>query len=112
MGSDVSERQGTKAGQRLAYTHFFNDWNIWRVDLSSARLKDAVPFITSTKDEYHPTYPADGRRIAFESNPSGNNQEIWAADWDDSSAVQLTSFGNAWAGSPRWNRPTGALFIT
>jgi Tol biopolymer transport system component/DNA-binding winged helix-turn-helix (wHTH) protein len=96
----------SKTGQRLAYTHFFNDWNIWRVDLTSARVKHATAFITSTKDEYHPSYSSDGKRIAFESNRFGNTQQIWVSDADGSRAVQLTSFENAWAGSPRWS-PNG-----
>jgi Tol biopolymer transport system component len=93
----------SKAGERLAYTHFFNDWNIWRVDLSSGHLKNATVFISSTKDEYHASYSADGKRIAFESNRFGNSQQLWVSEADGSRAVQLTSFGNAWAGSPSWS---------
>jgi Tol biopolymer transport system component/DNA-binding winged helix-turn-helix (wHTH) protein len=96
----------SKTGQRMAYTHFFNDWNIWRVDLISARVKHAAAFITSTKDEYHPSYSSDGKRIAFESNRFGNTQQIWVSDADGSRAVQLTAFENAWAGSPAWS-PNG-----
>jgi Tol biopolymer transport system component/DNA-binding winged helix-turn-helix (wHTH) protein len=93
----------SKTGERLVYTHFFNDWNIWRVDLTGGRIKDAAAFITSTKDEFHPSYSADGKRIAFESNRFGNTQQIWVSDADGSRAVQLTSLGSAWAGSPRWS---------
>jgi Tol biopolymer transport system component len=92
-----------KTGERLAYTHFVSDFNIWRIDLTGGRIKNASAFITSTKDEFNPSYSADGTRIAFESNRFGNNQEIWVSDADGSRAVQLTSFGNAWAGTPRWS---------
>jgi Tol biopolymer transport system component len=93
----------SQTGQRLAYTHFLNDWNIWRVDLTGGRIQNAAALIASTRDEFHPSYSADGKRLAFESNRSGNNYEIWVSDSDGSRAVQLTSFGNAWAGSPRWS---------
>jgi Tol biopolymer transport system component len=93
----------SNVSQRLVYTHFSIDWNIWRVDLTGDSIRNAAEFITSTKDEYHPSYSADGKRIAFESNRFGNSQQIWVSDADGSGAVQLTSFGNAWAGSPRWS---------
>lgn len=92
----------SKATHRLVYTHFVNDWNIWRVDLTSNALKDATAFIISTKDEYHASYSEDGKRIAFESNRAGNNQQIWVSDADGLHAVQLT-FTNSWAGSPSWS---------
>lgn len=92
----------SKTGQRLAYTHYSYDWNIWRVDLTNGRLKDAAAFISSTRDEFHPSYSADGKHIAFESNRFGN-EEIWVSDADGARPVQITSFGNAWAGTPRWS---------
>jgi Tol biopolymer transport system component/DNA-binding winged helix-turn-helix (wHTH) protein len=92
----------SKSGQRLAYTHFSLDSNIWRVDLTDGRVKDAAAFITSTRNEFQPSYSADGRRIAFESSRSGN-KEVWVSDADGSHAVQLTSFGNALSGTPRWS---------
>lgn len=91
-----------KAGDRLAYTHLSYDLNIWRVDLTSDGLKDAAALINSTRDEFHPNYSMDGQRIAFESDRFGN-QEIWVSNTDGSRAVQVTRFGNAWAGSPRWS---------
>jgi Tol biopolymer transport system component len=76
--------------------------NIWRVDLTSARLNDTAAFITSTRNEYHPSYSADGKSIAFESDRFGN-EEIWVSDADGSKAVQVTSSGKAQAGSPTWS---------
>jgi Tol biopolymer transport system component/DNA-binding winged helix-turn-helix (wHTH) protein len=92
----------SKTGQRLAYTHSSQDPNIWRVDLTNAHLKDAAAFIASTRNEYHPSYSPDGKRIAFESNRFGN-EEIWVSDANGVGAVQLTSFRNAYAGTPRWS---------
>lgn len=93
----------SQTGQRMAYTHYSEDWNIWRVDLTSTRLKNAVALINSTRNEYHPSYSADGKHIAFESNRFGHSPEIWVSDADGSHAVQITSFGNGWAGSPNWS---------
>jgi Tol biopolymer transport system component/DNA-binding winged helix-turn-helix (wHTH) protein len=92
----------SKSGQRLAYTHVSQGWNIWRVDLTKGRVNNAAAFISSSRDEFQPSYSADGKRIAFESNRSGN-EEIWVSDADGSHAVQVTSFGNALAGTPRWS---------
>lgn len=91
-----------KTGQYLVYTHFINDWDLWRTDLTGDQIKDAAPFIKSSKDEYRASYSADGRRIAFESNRSGNYQELWTSDADGTNAVQLT-FGDSWSGSPQWS---------
>lgn len=92
----------SKTGQHLVYTHFINDWNIWRVDLTGSHVKNAASFIASSKDEYRASYSADGKRIAFESNRSGNYQEVWVSDASGMGAQQLT-FGNSWSGSPTWS---------
>lgn len=55
-----------------------------------------------TKDDFQPSYSPDGRRIAFESDRSGN-EEIWVAEEDGSDAIQLTSFTKAYSGTPRWS---------
>jgi Tol biopolymer transport system component/DNA-binding winged helix-turn-helix (wHTH) protein len=92
----------SKVGQHLVYTHFISDWNIWRADLMDGRVKNAAAFITSSKDEYRASYSADGKRIAFESNRSGNYNEVWVSDASGMGAAQLT-FGNSWSGSPTWS---------
>jgi Tol biopolymer transport system component len=53
-----------------------------------------------------PNFSPDGRRVAFSSDRSGE-EEIWVADPDGSNAIQLTSMG-ARSGSPRWS-PNGEL---
>jgi Tol biopolymer transport system component len=92
----------SKTAQRLVFTHYSRNSDIWRVDLRTAQLKDAVPFMASTRSEIRPAYSSDGTRIAFESDRTGN-EEIWTSNADGSRALQLTSFGNAHAGSPRWS---------
>ncbi|HEX4770374.1 MAG TPA: hypothetical protein VH351_06055 [Bryobacteraceae bacterium] len=89
----------SKTRQRLVFTHYSGDQNIWRAGLNKAHITDAAPLIASTRAESSPAYSSDGKRIAFESNQSGN-EEIWTSRADGSQPLQLTSFGNAWAGSP------------
>ena len=84
---------------RLAYAWRLQDVNLWRLDL---RTGARGPFIGSTYDSRHPQYSPDGRRIAFQSNRSGN-MEIWTCEADGSSCLQLTSFGGPSCGTPRWS---------
>jgi len=49
-----------------------------------------------------PQYSPDGRKLAFQSNRSGE-MGVWTCDADGSNCVQLTSFGNAQGGAPRWS---------
>ena len=100
--SNPREVAVSKTGQRLVFTHYSGDVDIWRVDLRSALLKAAAPFMVSTRGEMRPAYSSDGNRIAFESNRTGN-EEIWTSNADGSNALQLTSFANGYAGSPNWS---------
>jgi Tol biopolymer transport system component/DNA-binding winged helix-turn-helix (wHTH) protein len=92
----------SKTGQRLVFTHYSGDSNILRGELKNAHLTGAAPLIASTRYEARPSYSSNGKRIAFESDRTGN-EEIWTSSADGSQTLQLTSFGNAWAGSPRWS---------
>ena len=91
----------SKAGQRLVFTHYSGDVDIWRADLRNAD-HIANPFIASTRYEARPSYSSDGKRIAFESDRTGS-EELWTAKADGSEATQLTAFGKAWSGSPVWS---------
>jgi Tol biopolymer transport system component len=88
-------------GRHLAYAHFFQDVNIWRVDLSG---KSAVPeqLIASTSREVFPQFSPDGKRIVFYSNSTGSDQ-IWLCNADGSNAAPLTSMEAAITGTPRWS---------
>ncbi len=92
----------SKTGQRLVFTHYSFNTDIWRADLRSAHLQDAAPLIASTMQEIRPAYSSDATRIAFESNRTGN-EELWTSNSDGSQLFQLTSLGNSYAGSPRWS---------
>src|SRR5215475_8264165 len=84
---------------RLVYSELISDTNLWRVDLQSPEGAEA-PILASTRSDNNPSYSPDGKRIAFESNRSGN-QEVWVADADGSNASQLVDTGRS--GSPRWS---------
>lgn len=107
-GDDPVDVQISPQGHRLIYSPVFENTNIWRVSLRGGQTGQATNLIPSTRSEFHPRYSPDGRRIAFEA-PTGVNsgfsasEAIWVANSNGSNPVQLTSFGNAWAGSPRWS---------
>jgi Tol biopolymer transport system component len=69
--------------------------------LHCSRL-DVRILATSTREQYDPIISPNGRRIVFRSNRSGSD-EIWVCDSDGSNAQQLTSFGGALTGTPRWS---------
>jgi Tol biopolymer transport system component len=73
--------------------------NLWRLD---TRTRERRMLIGSNYDSRIPQYSPDGRRIAFQSNRSGN-VEVWACDADGPNCLQLTSFGGPQCGTPRWS---------
>jgi Tol biopolymer transport system component/DNA-binding winged helix-turn-helix (wHTH) protein len=101
-GYHASDVIVSKTGERLVYSRGFEDPNIWRIPLTGAGWMRASSFIASTRYDARPSYSVDGKRIAFESDRSGST-EIWICNEDGSDPVQLTSFGNGWAGSPAWS---------
>jgi Tol biopolymer transport system component len=100
-GDDPFDPAISRQTHRLVYSHKFGYENIWRVSLQGKQAGEAADLVPSTREEGHPRYSPDGKRIAFEASFSGS-EEIWGADADGSNLIQLTFFG-AWAGSPRWS---------
>jgi Tol biopolymer transport system component len=96
---------------RLVYVHSFEDSNIWRIGTPApgapATSAPAIA-ISSTRHDVNPNLSPDGRRVAFDSNRSGNS-EVWVADMDGSNAVQLTSLG-ATSGFGKWS-PDGRSIV-
>lgn len=84
---------------RLMYTWWVFNSNLWRLDTRTGERK---LLIGSTYESEIPQYSPDGRKIAFDSNRSGN-AEVWTCDADGSNCQQLTSFGGPLCGAPRWS---------
>jgi serine/threonine protein kinase/dipeptidyl aminopeptidase/acylaminoacyl peptidase len=103
-GYDASGFDIGKEGNELAYTHFINNVNIWRLDLSASAsvLKSPEELITTSYSQIEPQYSPDGKYITFTSNRSGT-REIWRCNKDGTNPVQLTSFGGPSPGTPRWS---------
>jgi dipeptidyl aminopeptidase/acylaminoacyl peptidase len=101
-GSPVVSR--VPGGRRLVYVRAFVDTNVWRVDMARPGTPAASPpaaAIASTRLDMGPNVTADGRRVVFVSDRSGEI-ELWVADPDGSNAFQLTSMVIA-PGFPRWS---------
>jgi Tol biopolymer transport system component len=81
------------------YTWQVVNRNLWRLD---ARTGERRTLISSTYYSEHAQYSPDSRKIAFQSNRSGN-WEVWTCDADGSNCQQLTSFGGPQCGTPRWS---------
>ncbi|HEY6991095.1 MAG TPA: winged helix-turn-helix domain-containing protein [Bryobacteraceae bacterium] len=96
-GENIFELATAPRGNRLAYTQELTD-----ADLLELRPgKDARSFASSRRSDYYPQYSPDGKRIAFESDRSGEF-EIWSCDASGQSPTQLTHIGER-VGSPRWS---------
>jgi Tol biopolymer transport system component len=88
---------------RLIYTEWTFNTNIWRVDLRSPpEQRRAAEWIRSTLHQDSPKYSPDGKHIVFVSDRSGY-WELWLADSSGQNLRQLTRFTGPSAGSPQWS---------
>jgi Tol biopolymer transport system component len=99
----------SRRGDRLAYSEWFADTNIWRMALqpheTNAEKPVPVPIVASTLQDLSPQYSPDASKIAFRSNRSGYD-EIWVTDREGRNPNQLTFFRGPLTGTPRWS-PNG-----
>lgn len=93
---------------RLAYVHRIYTADVWRVPFGSTREPPTRPF-PSNLTQQNASYSPDGKRMVFESTRSGS-QEIWLCNVDGSDPQQLTTFGGALTGTPRWS-PDGQKIV-
>lgn len=92
----------SQSGDRLAYSQEFRDTNIWQVNLQEGKsTSNSRRLVSSTRQDFGPQYSPDGKRIAFTSGRTGNN-EVWVCDSDGTNPVLVTSFNGPDVGSPRW----------
>jgi len=118
LGENAASPAISRRGHRLAYTSFSAHFSIWRIaapggskardEKSEGSVNGDTPFIYSTRDDASPEFSPDGKRIAFLSNRSGN-QEIWVCGSDGSSPVQLTAFRGPLVSTPRWSPDGGRI---
>jgi Tol biopolymer transport system component len=89
------------ASGRVVYSASFRDSAIWKLPLASLTDRAvAMPLLSTPFDEENPDYSPDGKQLTFGSTRSGV-QEIWIANADGSSALQMTSIGGAHTANPR-----------
>ena len=110
FGEAAAQPAISARAHRLAYQNSFFKTSIWRVEASGASrsvnasglrfFSKAAPVITSSRDDASPQFSPDGKRIAFISTRSGN-EEVWVPD--GSNAVQMTFFGRPDVSTPRWS---------
>jgi len=103
-GDNVYSPAISRQGNRIAYTQYNVDTNIWRFEIpnSPGRTGPPTKLIASTFPDNSARYSPDGKRIVFRSTRSGS-PEIWVCESDGSKSDKLTSFGGPNAGSPSWS---------
>ena len=109
--SGASQPFISAGSRRMAFVWEQHDTDIFRVPGPGWKPADgpppaAQPVVASIYDDTTPSYSADGKRIAFDSEATGH-QEIWVADADGRNAVPITSFNGPPVGTPRWS-PDGS----
>jgi len=95
-------------GHRLSYTRVSGGTPIYRIETSAApgQRPVATKFLSSTREDASPRYSPDGKRVAFQSDRSGN-PEIWMCDSNGQNITQLTFFRKGVAGTAQWS-PDGS----
>lgn len=90
------------AGNRLVFTQWLDDANIWRASgPAAARYRPAERWIASTRAELMLAFSPTGRHVAFISDRTTGTWEVWRGDADGSNAQPLTSLGHAI--HPQWS---------
>ena len=93
---------------RLVFAQSRREMDIYRAELSAGggEARGMIPLIASSRLERYPSYPPDGKKIAFASLRSGNWQ-LWISDSDGENSVQMTSFARGEVAFPVWS-PDGS----
>ncbi len=89
----------SRSKRRLAYTQFRTEDQLRRLNLSMGEYRKIAE---SSYSEEHPQYSPDGRRIAFDSDRSGE-RGLWTCAADDENCQQITSYNGSVGGTPRWS---------
>jgi Tol biopolymer transport system component len=101
-GEDSYFPSVSAGGERLAFVHEFDDWDLTRMTMDDGQVRPAAPFPSSTRLDLDPAFSPDGRKLAFVSE-RGGTREVWVSNADGSEALQLTSLRGPTAGKPSWS---------
>jgi len=88
---------------RLVYESLYRDANFWRFAVKGDKGGELAAVPGSVNDENTPNFSPDGRRLAFASTRTGN-EEIWISNSDGSNPVQMTSMKGPQCSNPQWSR--------
>ena len=102
IGRRIGDIAISPQGNRLAWTEFTNDFNIWQYNLTGPATQRPQELLASTQFDQSPQYSPDGKRVVFVSDRSGS-WEIWVCDSAGKRPLQLTEFKRRYTGSPRWS---------
>lgn len=102
-GTQVQYPAVSPQANRLAFTRRILQVNAYALPLDPGGNAAGPPkaAFNSTSSEYCPLISPDGKKVAFQSNRTGEH-EIWVCDADGGNCQQLTSF-KQFAGSPSWS---------
>jgi Tol biopolymer transport system component/tRNA A-37 threonylcarbamoyl transferase component Bud32 len=106
VGENAAYPVFARSKRRLAYSNFYEDTNIWRMDTATGEIEKVI---SSTQYDSSPQFSPDGSRVAFRSSRSGFH-EIWLADAAGGGERQLTYFSGRLTGTPRWS-PDGQSIV-
>jgi serine/threonine protein kinase/Tol biopolymer transport system component len=84
---------------RLVFSHDMTSYDIYRFEPG----RPTEPVLASTFTDFNPQFSPDGRRVAFETDRSGEGDAIWLADADGANPSPLTRGPGLHQGSPRWS---------
>ncbi|MEJ5368320.1 MAG: winged helix-turn-helix domain-containing protein [Bryobacteraceae bacterium] len=96
----------SRRAARLVYSLIQNDPNIWRLRFGPPLEWKRIA--ASSGQDASPQYSPDGRRIAFRSDRTGEEQ-IWVSGADGENPVQVTT-GKGRPSVPRWS-PDGRRLV-
>ena len=100
----------SRLGNRLAYSTLFPICDIYQADMPKEKGGKIRPYklIGSSRGEYFGNYSPDGKRIAFGSDRTGND-EIWTCKLDGSDEIQITNL-KVHSNWPQWS-PDGQWIV-
>jgi Tol biopolymer transport system component len=84
---------------RLVFSQELTNHDIYRFEPG----RPVEPVLASTFEDFNAQFSPDGRRVAFETDRSGETHEIWLADADGSNPSPLTRGPGLSQGTPRWS---------